>query len=212
MSGDALSLLLIGGGGHARVVIDAAGRCGIKIEGLLDKTRPAGEVLDAVAVLGGDERLETPAAAGYRYHIAIATPDVRYRLRTLVEGKRLPIATIIHPAAIVSAQTEIAAGCFLAAGAIVNPGSRLDTGVIVNTGAQIDHDVEVGADCHIGPGAVLCGGVRCRAGVFVGAGATIIPGVTIGDGATIAAGATVVDDVAEGVTVAGTPAKPIGKR
>ena len=212
MNGQTLSLVLIGGGGHSRVVIDAAGLAGIKIAGLLDEARQAGDTVDAVVVLGGDERLQAPDAITYRYHIAIAAPTIRRRLRSELESRRLAAATISHPAAVVSGLAEIGAGCFLAAGAIVNPSSRLHSGVVVNTSAQVDHDVEVGADCHIGPGAVLCGSVRCGAGVFVGAGATIISGVTIGDGAILGAGSVVIKDVTAGVTVVGNPAAPIGER
>ena len=206
---EAPELILIGGGGHARVVIEAARQAGAEVAGLLDAKREIGDQVDGVPVLGDDAWLAEGDTGRFRFHVAIADNAVRARLRRRLAEFDADIAAIAHPAATVSASAAIGAGCFLAAGAIVNPGVRLADGAIINTGAQIDHDCQIGSDGHIAPGAVLCGFVRCGDRVLVGAGATIIQGVSVGGDATIGAGATVVRDVADGQTMTGTPARPV---
>lgn len=196
------SLNLIGAGGHAAVVADAAMLSG---EGRLlvysqDHAQAGHDVLGYAVQL-----LDDGVVLG-RIHVAIGNNAVRSRLQRQFSGRGAVSTTIIHPQAIIAATSDAGAGSLVAAGAILAPRSSIGEGVIVNHRAIVDHDVSVGEFSHIAPGAVLGGGVKVGVGVLVGAGATVLPGVTVGDGATIGAGATVLADVSAGATVVGVPA------
>ena len=91
--------------------------------------------------------------------------------------------------------------------AVVQPGSRLGEGCIVNTAATVDHDCTLGAFVHISPGAHLAGGTQVGEDSWIGIGACTRQQVRIGSGVTVGAGAAVVGDVADGLTVAGVPAR-----
>ncbi|MBS3849803.1 NeuD/PglB/VioB family sugar acetyltransferase [Devosia sp. BSSL-BM10] len=201
------SLQLIGAGGHAAVVADAAMLSG---EGRLvvfsqDRYQAGHDVLGCVVQL-----LDEGIVLG-RIHVAIGNNAVRSRLQRQFSGRGAVSTTIIHPQAIIAATSAAGAGSFVAAGAILAPRSRIGEGSIVNHRAIVDHDVSVGEFSHIAPGSVLGGGVKVGSGVLVGAGATVMPNVTIGNGATIGAGAVVLADVSAGATVVGVPGREIRK-
>jgi sugar O-acyltransferase (sialic acid O-acetyltransferase NeuD family) len=201
------SLLLFGAGGHARVVADAALAStgwGSVIGSDRDASRCTGELVPGVRLLqAGDAALDGIAGI----HIAIGNNAAREKEAVAWGHARL--ATVIHPAALVSPLAEIGAGCFVAAGAIVAPGAVLGMGVIVNHGAVVDHDVVLGAFCHVAPNATLGGGVRIGRRVLVGAGAVVLPGLVIADDVVIGAGAVVNAPLLDAGTYAGVPARKI---
>ena len=211
------SIYLIGGGGHAKVVADAAALGGRPVAGIFDDQDSPAACADLTIPHLGPVALaaqyltdDTSAAA----HIAMGSIDARDRiLRDLaaqgIQSDRF--ATIIHPAAIVAPTVAIGHGVFIAPAAVINPQARIADHAIINTGAIIEHDVTIGENAHIAPRAVLCGQAGVGAGVLIGAGAVVIPSITIGDGATVGAGAVVVRSVAAGQTVVGTPARAIDR-
>lgn len=204
MERDAVStLLILGAGGHGRVVADAAQRQGAwSAIAATDRhaARCQGELLPGV-VLQPITALESAATV----HVAVGDNAARRRECEAIGLHRL--ATVIHPQASVSAHAWIATGCLVGAQSVVAPSARLGHGVIVNHGAVVDHDVEVGDYAHIAPGARLGGGVSLGAGVLVGAGASVLPGRRVCAGAVIGAGAVVNRDIEEPGTWAGLPAR-----
>lgn len=201
------SLQLIGAGGHAAVVADAALLSG---EGRMivysqDRDQVGHDVLGYM-VQHLDEGIVLR-----RIHVAIGNNVVRSRLQQQFSGRGAIPTTVFHPQAIIAATSAAGAGSFVAAGAVLAPRSRIAEGVIVNHRAIVDHDVLVGEFSHIAPGSVLGGGVKVGSGVLIGAGATVLPGVAIGDGATIGAGAIVLTDVSAGATVVGVPGREMRK-
>ncbi len=204
--GDVLStLLILGAGGHGRVVADAAQRQGAwaRIAGTdRDAARCHGELLPGVALRPQAALDDAPAV-----HVAVGDNTARRRESEAVGLQRL--VTIFHPQASVSHHAHIASGCLVAAQAVVGPCARLGHGVIVNHGAVVDHDVTVGDFTHVAPGARLGGGVSLGTGVLVGANASVLPGRKVCDGAVIGAGAVVNRDIEEPGTWAGLPARRI---
>lgn len=205
--------IILGGGGHARVLIDCVQASGLaQLCGILDPNRTLwDQALLNVPIVGGDERLDDVIAQGAT-HFAIGlvgTGDNRPRQKlfelALLHG--LKPMTIQHPTAIVSHWAVTGEGSQLLPGSIVNAGARLGVNVIVNSGAIIEHDCVIGAHVHIATGAKLASTVRVDDGAHIGAGATIRQGVTIGEGAIVGLGAVVIEDVAPWTVVVGVPAR-----
>lgn len=207
-------VIVIGAGGHARVVLDILARSDeYAVHGLLDAGTQAAS-LDGVPVLGGDDLLPSLHAQGVRHAIIGVGSTGRGRLRlTLYDKVRaagFEFANAVHPSAIVASTVTLGSGVAVMAGAVLNAGVSVGNNAIINTGSIVEHDCAVGAHAQVSPGAVVCGGVTVGVNVHVGAGATLRQGVTIGDDAVIGAGAVVLDDVAAGATVFGVPAKAAG--
>lgn len=207
---DLKPLILIGGGAHAKVVLENTLLNNIAVAGILDSSLAIGtNVLDA-KVVGTDDWLARPEAAHHRFHLAITNPVIRARIHADLIRRDLEIISLIHPHAYVSRNTTIDDGCFVAVGAIVNIATICGIGVVVNTGAQIDHDCTIGANTHVAPGAVIAGGVKVGEQVFIGSGAVVTPNCRIGNGAVVGAGAVVIGDVPDNSRVFGVPARAKG--
>jgi len=203
------SLLIIGGGGHATVVAEAASLAGWRIVGFLDDDADA--PLGAFAErIGSMATIEAPELTEHHPTI-IAVGDLRFR-RELVGLIGGDFATVIHPAASVSPSATIGAGVFIGPGAVVHTNATIGAHATVNSGAIVEHDAVIGENAHLAPGAALGGAVHVGAGSLVGLGARVIPGVHIGDDAVVGAGAVVIRDVAVGACAVGVPASEIGAR
>jgi UDP-perosamine 4-acetyltransferase len=203
------AVVVLGGGGHAVVVIDACQALGRSVAGVLDPGLEVDTAVLGAPLLGDDARIEDPAfVEGHEFHLGVAECGVRTRLAGTLQRYGARAATLCHPAATVSAHAQLAPGCFVAAGAVVGARARLGAHALVNTGASVDHDCTVGGCTHVAPGARLCGFVRCGDGVLVGSGASVVPSCSLGDGCIVGAGAAVLKDVSAGTTVAGVPARP----
>jgi sugar O-acyltransferase (sialic acid O-acetyltransferase NeuD family) len=201
------TLVILGAGGHGKVVADAALAAGGWSRVVATDRNPArcqGALLSGVALLAIEEALALRDAV---FHVAIGAAEGRERETGLLAGRAL--ATIVHPRACVSPFAHLADGCFVAAQAVVAPAAQLGAGVIVNHGAVVDHDVVVDAFSHIAPHATLGGEARIGRGVLAGAGCTVLPGVRVCDGATLGAGAVVRAPVQEPGVYAGVPARRI---
>jgi len=200
------ALHLIGAGGHAKVVLAAARAAGLDVAGLYDQD--PGKT--GTVIMGLRAGAAPPAAwwTGRPAHLAIGSNAARKRLA----GEFACLWTaIVSPSAHVDATAIVGAGAFVATRAVIHPDARVGESAIVNTGAIVEHDCRVGAFCHLAPGSCLAGGAAAGEGAFVGMGACILPGVRIGAWAVIGAGAVVKADVADGLTVAGVPARPVPK-
>lgn len=201
-----LPVVILGNGGHARVVADICRVSGRTVRGFIDRGgAPPGE-----HVLGGDDLLDDRAFVdAHEFVIGIAHQRIRRRLAELVLAKGGTLTSVIHPSAVVAADVVVGRGVVLVAGCIVNPASVLGDLVIVNTGATVDHDSVLHKGVHVCPGAHLAGSVICGEYAFVGTGAIVVPNRTIGQRAIVGAGAIVIADVADDVTVVGAPARVV---
>ncbi len=202
-------LLVIGAGGHARPVLDAALEAGFVVRGVVDLSyHGQTEEILGCAVIGGiemlEERHEARAAA-----VAIGDNGQRREWFTRLAAEGWDLPSIVHPRAVVSRHAELGCGVFINAGAVINAGAAVGDNTIVNTGAVIDHESVVGAHSHVGPGAQLAGRVQVGQQTFVGIGATVIERIRIGDEVMIGAGAAFIRAVADGATVVGVPGRAI---
>ena len=206
--------LIIGAGGHAKVVLDILRGATPPVEcSLLDSDASRwGTSMMGVPILGGDDLLPKLAQQGLRRFV-IAMADVRVRALMFDLAVKLGLEPydVIHATAVRSAWATLGAGLQMFAGSVVNPEAVVGANVILNTGAIVEHDCRLGDHVHIAVGARLCGGVQVGREAFIGAGAVVRQGVVIGDGAVVGAGAVVIHDVAAGIVVAGCPARPLEK-
>ena len=209
-----LPILIIGAGGHGRVVADLIRARGGDLKGFLDQDNALhDQQVAGVPVLGNDHLLSTFAPGDVTLANgvgAVASLATRTQLFTRLTAAGYVFDALIHPRSIVSASATVSAGAQVMAGAIVQAGAQISENAIINTGATVDR--RVGSHVHVAPGVILCGNVQLGEGCYVGAGSTIIQGVRVGAGAFIAAGSVVVADVAAAARVAGLPAKDMGSR
>ena len=217
-AGAAPACVIIGGGGHARVLIDCLQAAGMSLALAVLDADPSlwGKTILDVPVLGNDNMLSGLARAGTRHFIVGigATGDNRRRRAAFENALALGLRplSVRHPSAVVSRSAGIGEGAQLLPACIVNTGARVGTNVIVNSGAVVEHDCAIGDHAHVATGAMLAGTVSVGSGAHIGAGAVIRQGVHIGDDALVGAGAVVVKDVAAGTVVIGVPAETIQNR
>lgn len=199
--GHEVGAALIGGGGHALVVADAAMATGVPLRGFYDDAADAAALRLGLARLGGLRE-----AVGGPWHLAVGDARLRRELLGGLAGEPL---SIVHPAAFVGATARHGRGVFIGPRAVVHTLARIGDHAIINTAAVVEHECEIGENVHVAPGAVLGGRVRVGPDTLLGIGCRVLPGLRIGAGCTIGAGAAVVRDVADGATVAGVPARAL---
>jgi UDP-perosamine 4-acetyltransferase len=205
-------IIIIGAGGHAKVLIDALQRQSANIIGVTDSNpEKKGENILGVPVIGNDEIIMTYENDFVKLVNAIgrvSRENKREQIFKSFKCKRYKFAHVIHNTAVLSSDVKYSEGVQIMAGSVIQPGCKIGTNSIINTGAIIDHDTFVGAHVHIAPGVTISGGVQISDGSLVGVGATIIQGIKIGANCIVAAGSVVIRDVPDGAIVMGIPAKP----
>lgn len=206
-------LLILGSGGHAKVLIDCLHCYKCTIIGLTDSDyRKHNTVLAGIKVIGYDDEV-------MKYNPdnillinslgSINTIGKRKQLFQYFKDKGYIFSQVIHNSAVISLDVELGEGLQIMAGSVIQPGCILGDNTIVNTKASLDHDCIIGNNVHIASGVTLSGNVRVGHDVHVGSGATVLQGVRIGDGSVIGAGSLVLKNVPSNVTVLGVPAKVV---
>lgn len=196
-------VVIIGAGGHGKVVADIVTLSGDKVRGFLDDDTNVKECA-GFPVLG--------TVNDYKEHIicdfiiAVGNADIRENIAGKLVGAKW--YTAIHPTAIVSkVDTCIGEGTVVMPGSIVNAGAKLGKHVIVNSGAIVEHDNKISDFAHISVGAKLGGTVSIGRKTWIGIGSTVSNNVSICDECTVGAGAVVVKDIMEKGVYVGVPAK-----
>lgn len=203
---DGQAVAVLGGGGHAKVVISTLRSAGYDVWGVLDDDpEKLGESLLGVEVVGRIDALRGRPAV-----IGVGSNAARRAIAARLPGQAWVCA--VHSTAEVDTSVRLGPGTIVFAGVVVQPDTVIGAHVIVNTGATVDHDCVLGDFVHIAPGCHVAGGVQIGEGAFLGIGSAVIPGIRIGAWATVGAGAVVVEDVPDGVTVVGVPARPLEKK
>ncbi len=209
--------VILGGGGHASVLIDSMFVGGYTAPCAVLDTNPAlwGKDLFGVPILGGDDLLPGLVGQGTSHFVVGlgSTGDNRPRQRLFELGLAhdlLPF-TVVHPAAIYSRWAILGPGAQVLPTSVVNAGARLGANVIVNSGAVVEHDCVLGDHVHVATGATLASTVRVGTGAHIGAGASVRQCVNVGEWAIVGAGGVVIKDVPSHTVVVGVPAEELRK-
>lgn len=195
-------IVLLGAGGHAKVVADAVLSRGGTVAGFYDDAEAPALVLPGAVHLG-----PLDAASSESRPAILAIGALAARRSRLAGLNALDWASAVHTSAVVSPRATVQPGTLIAPRAVVNAGAAIGPHAIINTGAIIEHDCIVGENTHIGPGAILSGGVNIGTDTLIGSGAIVLPGVRIGSGCVIGGGAVVAADLPDGSRAVGVPAR-----
>lgn len=203
------ALLLVGGGGHAKVVLDIAHAAGFSVVGFLDPD-PAAPPIGEVRRLGDDATAAALRAQGLALaFVALGNNRLRRKIGERLRAEGFRLATLVHPSAVVSPSASIGEGTVIMPLAVVNAAARIGEYVIVNTGAIVEHDCVLGDGVHVAPRSALGGCCTLGEEVFFGLGACARPLSRIGAGAIVGAGAVVVGEIMANIVVVGAPARPL---
>lgn len=203
-------LLLIGGGGHCKSVLDAILNNNEYAEiGIIEKKEDFhGDIL-GINIIGGDSELEYYYNEGYKYAFItvgnVESPMVRIRLYELVNNIGFIIPNIIDASACVSRFASLGKGIFIGKKTVVNAGSSISDCAIVNTSSVIEHDCTIEEFVNVGPGAVLCGNVRVGKNSYIGAKSVIKQKLNIGSNTIIGMGSVVTKSMPSNVLAYGNP-------
>jgi len=194
--------VILGAGGHGRVVAEALRASGRRIAAFLDPDRSLwGKEVEDIRVAGGDEALSEFPVARFAFAIGVGgRKDTRLRraLHEAAAARGAVLPPVVAASASVARSARLGDGAQVLTCAVVHPGASVGAGTVVNTAAVVEHDCVLGAHAFVAPGAILCGGVKVGDGTFIGAGAVILPGVELGSNVLVAAGTVVRADVPDG--------------
>lgn len=186
-------LILLGGGGHCKSVIDVAESAGYTILGILDKTELVGTKVLDYEIIGTDDdipqyvdKAEFLIAVGQ-----IKSPAIRKKLALLVMRAGGKFATIIANDAYVSKYATIGAGTVVMHKAVVNADACIGEHCIINTMANIEHEVQIDGFCHVSTGVMVNGNCVIGDEVFIGSGSVLYNGISVIDSTIIPAGSIV---------------------
>lgn len=207
-----MDVVVIGAGGHGRVVLDLLLTSGQhRVVGILDADPAlAGTRIYGIEVLGPVNLL--PKLRQQRLRgavVAIGDNRVRRKYRTEIDAAGLDAINAVHPSACLSPRAILGRNIVVCAGAIVCTDVTIGDSVILNTGCRIDHECTIREGAHIAPGAILAGRVDVGLDAFIGLGSRVIQCRSVGANAVVGAGAVVIRDVPAGARVVGVPARPM---
>lgn len=213
------SVVVIGFGGHGRVVTDALLAAGRTVVAVTDrKTEDPFAQRIGLPLLTDEGLLEryppgtVELASGLGSIWPCGAESHRRSVVRLLEQSGYRFTGFIHPAAWVSPWAVVDPTAQIHAGVVIQPGTKVGSHTIVNTAASIDHDGDIGCFCHVGPGVTLSGNVFLGDGGHLGTGCCVIQGMVLGPGCFVAAGSTVIANIPAGEYVRGTPAKAFQPR
>lgn len=198
-------IVLIGGGGHCKSVIEAAVSSGRNVRGVLDTAKNVGKKILDFEIIGTDDDIEKFDECEFMITIgSIKNTTLRNKIAQKLEGK--PLATIIAPTANVSRWAKIGKGTVILHGAMVNAGAIIGQNCIINTLANIEHDAVIGDFCHISTGAMVNGDCKVGANTFLGSQSVMLNGSEICENCVVAAGSFVRKSIKITGIYAGNPA------
>ncbi|MBQ4585928.1 MAG: acetyltransferase [Clostridia bacterium] len=198
-------VIIIGAGGHARVIADIVRSVGDIVVGFLDDAYECGKEIYDATILG---KVEDCLSYRNECEMVIAIGDNKTR-RKIAQKYQCNWYTAIHSSAVVSPSAKIGQGTVVMPNAVVNASARVGDHAVINTGAIVEHECEIGNFVHVSPKAVVCGVSSLGDNSWLGAGAVIVHVTRVCENVIIGAGSTVIKEITEAGTYVGTPARRI---
>lgn len=191
------NLILLGGGGHCKSVIDVAESAGYKILGILDPNEKIGSYVLGYPVIGNDDCISGYADKSLFLVTVgqIKNCDLRKILVQKVMSVGGHLATVIASDAYVSKYAKIGVGTVIMHGAVVNADAKIGENCIINTMANIEHEVAIGDFCHVSTGVMVNGMTKVGSETFIGSGSVLYNGITIKEKTIIRAGSIVRNNI-----------------
>lgn len=201
--------ILIGYSGHAYVVADAALQNSIRIKHYADLYKQEFNPFD-LKYIGNESKQNFQCwGKGYGFILGIGNNKKRLEIANLILSREEKLVTIVHPRSAVSDFATIGEGSFIAAQSAVNAFAFIGNSVIINTNSVVEHECKIDDGAHIAPGTVLAGNVKVGKRSLIGANSVVKEGISIGSDVTVGAGSTILNDIPDGKTVVGNPAREI---
>ncbi|XOK61325.1 acetyltransferase [Paenibacillus elgii] len=208
-------IIVVGSGGHAKVVIDIIEKTGkYKILGLIDSYRFPKETVCGYEILGNESVLLQLKGEIYGGVVAIGDNWIRNKVVDKIKSivPWFKFVSLVHPSAVLGNSVMIGDGTIVMAGSVINSNVIIGEHSIINTKSSVDHDCFIGDYCTIAPGVTLGGNIKMGSYSVVSLGANIIHSIHIGEHTIIGAGSTVVRNIGSYAVAYGTPAKRIRTR
>lgn len=207
-------ILLVGGGGHCRSVLDCLLRSGIYDEiGIVDRAPNAGPGLMGTPVIGTDDDLPALFADGWKNAAvtlgSVGHPNRRRSLYQRLKEIGFVLPPIIDCSSVVGCETDLQEGVFVGKQAVINCRAQVGPCSIINTGAIIEHDCQIGSFAHISPGVTLCGEVFIGENTHIGAGTVVRQQLKVGRDTVIGVGSVVVKNIPDAVEAYGNPCRVV---
>ncbi len=191
-------IVVLGGGGHARVLISCLQRLGANILGLAVPEELKGGTILGEKKLGSDDEIlkYSPQEISLVNGIGM-TVGSNQRKKVAQEFRKAgyEFITVVDPTAVILSEINLGEGVQILAGVVIQPGVSIGMDTIINTRASVDHDCSIENECHVCPGVTMAGNVSVGAGTMICTGSTIVPGVSIGSSCLVAASSVVVQDL-----------------
>lgn len=201
-------LAIIGASGHGKVVAEIAEVLGYEVS-FFDDAFPEKMTVEHWPVRGTLLNFLADSELYFGAVVGIGNAKVRETMISQLHDSGIYTPTIQHPSATISSYASIGDGSVIMPGAVINAFAFIDIGCIVNSNAVVEHDCKLARFVHICPNAAVAGGTIIGRGTWVGIGANVRQMLMIGADVLIGAGSAVVNDISQGTTVVGVPAKPI---
>ena len=196
-------VIIIGAGGHAKVIADIVLKCNDNLLGFLDDNKPKNDIVLGYPILG---KVDDILSYANKAVFIIGIGD-NY-IRKSISGKyNVTWHTAIHPSAIIGVDAAFGEGTVVMANAVINVSAKIGRHCIINTGAIVEHDNLISDYAHISPNAALGGMVNIGECTHIGIGASVKNNITVAADCVVGADAAVVKDIAESGVYVGVPAR-----
>jgi len=203
-------VIVLGAGGHAKVLIDVLRLTKRAVIGALVPDRQLwGKEIFGIPILGGDGQLERYSAEEIELVNGIGSVgdlEKRFQIFEEFKIKGFHFSSVVHPSAVIAEGVFMGEGVQVMAGCVIQPDCKILENSICNTSVAVDHDCRIGSHCHLSPGVILSGAVLVGDHTHIGTKAAVIQGIRIGSNCSIAAGSVVVNDIRSNTKVKGVPA------
>lgn len=194
------SIVIIGGGGHARTCIDILKQNKeYEIVGIIDPKIETGTLISDIQVIGDNSLLQQLKDDGVIYAVngvgSVRNPAARKQVYNLLKDMHFELPNIIHPSCYIESSASMGEGNQFMMGSMIGSDAIIENNCLINSGSIVSHDCVLHNHCHIAPGAILAGSVEVGEISLVGMGSTVYIGVKIGKEVIIYNGINVFNDI-----------------